>query len=250
MVPRSSSEIAEVWAWFQRRFFVLTTVGVIGTLCYIFFIVVPRLGISLHGSPMWPSFPAFNLWVLIIHIATAIPPLFIGLIAFSSRARRWSWRVHRWIGTTYCMTIWISAITGGMLAAANEHGILAKMGFGTLAVVWFMTTYWAYTTARAKDFIAHRRWMIRSFAVTLAVVSVRPMFLFPPPFGLELETWYVMVTWLCWVPNLIAGEIYARVTMYSGRLELEKDLKRRERQGTAGQPATSPALPGAATAAG
>ncbi|MEO0730301.1 MAG: DUF2306 domain-containing protein, partial [Pseudomonadota bacterium] len=69
-----------------------------------------------------------------------------------------------------------------------------------------------------KDFVSHRRWMIRSFAVTLAVVSIRPMFIFAPMTGLPHEVWYPALTWLCWVPNLLIGELYLRATMFTGRL--------------------------------
>lgn len=108
-----------------------------------------------------------------------------------------------------------------MLAVANPHGLWAKLGFGTLAVVWFVTTTFAYVTARRKDFAAHRVWMIRSFAVTLAVVSIRPMGLFGPLLpGFTVDEWYVLLTWMCWVPNLMIGEIYARMTTPAGRLRL------------------------------
>jgi len=185
-------------------------------------LVLPRMGTSLNGSPIIPDWQAFNNAVLNTHILFAIPPLLVGLFAFSTRARRWSPKLHRRIGTFYCICIWLSAVTGFLLAVANEHGLAAKGGFGLLAIAWFTTTWQAYVTARRKDFVTHRRWMIRSYAITLAVVSVRPMFLFGPPAGLDYEIWYQMVTWLCWVPNLIIAEIYLRITHYSGRLYLPK----------------------------
>ena len=212
-----SNLAARLWPGFQERFFVLVAGGVFLTLAYIAAIVFPKL-MTMKASPVVPGVEGLNSAILVLHVLTAIPPLLLGLIAFSSRARRLSLRVHRWIGTVYCIAIWISAITGGLLAAANGHGILAKLGFGCLAIAWFTTTYFAYVTARRKELIEHRRWMIRSYALTLAVVTVRPLFLFGPPAGLEPETWYVMITWLCWVPNLVAGEIYARSTLYSGKL--------------------------------
>ncbi|MEM9028619.1 MAG: DUF2306 domain-containing protein [Pseudomonadota bacterium] len=227
MQVQTGLDISSLWNWAQRRFFALLTICILLTLAYILAIVVPKLGSTMVGSPVIPGVPAVGLVILVIHIATAIPPLFLGLIAFSTRARRYSGRLHRWIGTVYCVAIWISAVTGGILAYANQHGSIAQLGFGTLAVAWFTTTYVAYTTARAKDFVNHRLWMIRSFGLTLAVVSVRPMFFFGPPTGLDAETWYQVITWLCWMPNLIAAEIYARITLYSGRLVMERKAQRR-----------------------
>lgn len=212
------------WAQFQNLSGALIAAGVVFTLVYIGVTITPKLGGGLHASPLVPDWPTINVAVLLVHIATAIPPLVIGLVAFSPKARRASWRFHRWIGTAYCVTIWISAVTGGLLALANQFGLMAKAGFFTLAVVWFTSTWFAYTTARNKDFVAHRNWMIRSYAVTLAVVSVRPMFIFGPPFGMDYETYYPLVTWMCWVPNLIIGEIYLRSTRHSGALDTKNGL--------------------------
>lgn len=182
---------------------------------------LPKIGSTIHAAPMLPGYHAFNDAVLVIHILTAIPPLLLGFYAFSRDSRRSGARGHRVIGTGYCVAIWISAVTGLMLAVANPHGMWAKLGFGTLAVVWFTTTTFAYVSARRKDFAAHRVWMIRSFAVTLAVVSIRPMGLFGPLLpGFTVDEWYVLLTWMCWVPNLMVGEFYARITTPAGRLRI------------------------------
>lgn len=225
LIGRVQVDPARVWAGFQERFFLLLALAVSATLFYIWAAVLPRYGVSLNGSPIVAGWTALNNAILYVHILTAIPPLVLGLIAFSTAARRASPRLYRWLGTVYCVGIWISAVTGFLLATANEHGVVARAGFGMLGIVWFVTTFYAYRTARAKDFVAHRVWMIRSYAITLAVVTVRPMFLFGPPAGLEAEAWYQLATWLCWVPNLAVAEIYARSTDFSGRL---KTLKRRK----------------------
>jgi hypothetical protein len=51
--------------------------------------------------------------------------------------------------------------------------------------------------------------MIRSFALTLAVVTLR-IYL---PIGVTLNNGeftlpYTIISWACWVPNLIAAEIF------------------------------------------
>jgi ABC-type spermidine/putrescine transport system permease subunit II len=57
-----------------------------------------------------------------------------------------------------------------------------------------------------RDFAAHRRWMIRSFALTFAAVTLRlylPLgFLLPVSF----DDAYRVISFLCWVPNLLAAE--------------------------------------------
>ena len=210
------------WSVFQRLFYSLVTIGVGLTTAYICVFVLPHMATGLRAAPVVPGWPALNTALLNLHIIHALPPLLLGLFAFSATARRWSPQLHRRLGTVYCLCIWLSAVTGFLLALANEHGLVAKAGFGTLALAWFATTWLAYASARRRDFVAHRRWMFRSYAITLAVVTVRPMFLVDPPAGLDNGTWYQLITWLCWVPNVIVGELYLRLTDHSGRLCLPR----------------------------
>ena len=211
--------VKAIWERFQLYGFAGLSTAIALTLAFVLLIGLP---VALHNktaSPVFPDKTQLNFAILVVHILTAIPPLALGMFAFSRRVRNASLRAHRWIGTTYCIAIWISAVTGVLLALANQHGIIAKLGFGGLGVGWFLTTYLAYKTGRAKDIVNHRRWMIRSYALTLAVVSIRPMFLMQPPFGLEAEAWYLIATWACWVPNLCLGELYIRVTKPNGKLK-------------------------------
>ncbi len=164
-----------------------------------------------------------NNLILFVHLVTAIPPLLIGPFLFLRgllRSKRFRF-LHRWLGTIYVFAIFASTITGGILATLNRFGPVAQWGFGMLAVAWFVTTYYAYRTAREKNFVRHREWMIRSFAVTLAVVAFR---LLPNPEAYTMDQWYPVKTWLCWVPNLILAECYIRITTFRGQLRRFKWL--------------------------
>lgn len=55
----------------------------------------------------------------------------------------------------------------------SEQGLATSLGFGILAVLWFLTALEAYRTVRRGNIEAHRRWMIRNFALTLAAVIPR-----------------------------------------------------------------------------
>jgi len=209
---------ALIWerAQIYAMIFLCTMIGF--TLFYLFYFAWPRLIDKPVGSPIFPAHIKLNWAILIAHVVTAIPPLFIGMFAFSKRLRNASLKWHRWMGTAYCVCIWISALLGVLLALANTHGPIAKAGFGFLGLGWFVTTWLAYKTARVKNIVSHRRWMIRSFALTLAVVTIRPMFLIDPLFGFTSENWYLLATWICWVPNLLIAEIYVRTTKPNGKL--------------------------------
>jgi len=73
-------------------------------------------------------------------------------------------------------------------------------------VLWFLTGLEAYRTVRRGTLEAHRRWMIRNFAWTLAAVTLRnelPFMRFaldwPPAF-------LITVFWLYRVPDLLIAE--------------------------------------------
>lgn len=226
---RSSSEMissnqtrqksAMDWRAWQRIGSWLLLIGVTYVLVYLIFnVFVPGIhpGAKI-GTWVDPLMPAI-LW---LHIYTAIPPLVIGLLTFDARSRKARPKVHIWLGTFYCVTIWISSVTGLILASGNQHGIWSKTGFGCLAVGWFSTTLLAYGRAREHDYVRHRVWMIRSYALTLAVVTVRSLFMMNPP-GLSYLQWYALVTWLCWVPNLLLAEWYIAHTNFVGALRKRK----------------------------
>ena len=118
--------------------------------------------------------------------------------------------VHRLMGRAYGMAVVISGASGLWLAVTTEAGPVAAFGFGLLAVLWLGTTITGIRLAMGGDRIAHRRWMIRSIALTLAAVTLRIQI----PVGMVLEvpfdTAYPVIAWLCWVPNLIVAELMLR----------------------------------------
>ena len=64
---------------------------------------------------------------------------------------------------------------------------------------------------RRGNIAAHRQWMIRNFALTLAAVTLRIYM----PLMLGVLHWpfprtYIAVSWLCWVPNLMIAEWMVR----------------------------------------
>ena len=93
----------------------------------------------------------------------------------------------------------------------SEEGLPTHLGFGILAVLWFASGFEAYRMIRGGNIEAHRRWMIRNFALTLAAVTLRqymPLMLFA--FDWPFRHSYIAVSWLCWVPNVLVAEWMVR----------------------------------------
>lgn len=119
-------------------------------------------------------------------------------------------RLHRMLGRLYGLAILISGAGGLWLAINTMAGPVAAFGFGLLAVLWLGTTGWGISLAMRGDRVAHRRWMIRSIALTLAAVTLRVQIPASMMLDIPLDTAYPAIAWLCWVPNLVVAEMIVR----------------------------------------
>jgi hypothetical protein len=61
-----------------------------------------------------------------------------------------------------------------------------------------------------RRFVEHRAWMIRSFALTFAAVTLRIYLPILEQLPVPFEDGYRAISFLCWVPNLLAAELYLR----------------------------------------
>lgn len=141
------------------------------------------------------------------HIFASALALVLGPLQFWARLRAERPGLHRWLGRVYLgVGVAVGGAAGLYMSWYAFGGLVARLGFAGLAVAWLYTGARAYAAARGRDFAAHRRWMIRNFALTFAAVTLR---LYLPPvfvFGLSFATAYAAIAWLCWVPNLVVAE--------------------------------------------
>ena len=65
----------------------------------------------------------------------------------------------------------------------------------------------AYFSIRAGNVKLHQQWMVRSYALTLAAVTLRIQLpLIQGTLGLSFDEAYAIVAWFAWIPNLIVAE--------------------------------------------
>ena len=64
-----------------------------------------------------------------------------------------------------------------------------------------------------RRFDEHRRWMIRSFAMTFAAVTLRLYLPIAPILGYDFVDGYRLTAWSSWIPNLIVAELWLRRQM-------------------------------------
>jgi hypothetical protein len=60
--------------------------------------------------------------------------------------------------------------------------------------------------ARRRRIDLHRAWMLRSYSLTFAAVTLRIWLPLSQVAGLPFLPSYQAIAWLCWVPNLIVVE--------------------------------------------
>jgi hypothetical protein len=85
-------------------------------------------------------------------------------------------------------------------------GLVAKLGFATLAMLWLFSAFMAYQHIRHKEIQQHKEWMIRNYALTFGAVTLRLWLGVFQAVGLDFLTGYMIVAWLAWIPNLFVVE--------------------------------------------
>ena len=154
------------------------------------------------------------------HIFSSILVLFSGSILFSSYILKSFPRLHRNFGKLYVgILLFLCAPSGMVMAFYANGGIWVKVSFIILTPLWWYFTFKGYTTIRKRKIIAHKRWMIRSYALTLSAISLRAYQFILGHFTLiDVELQYLVISWVSWVGNLILAELIIQFSKEAKRI--------------------------------
>lgn len=141
--------------------------------------------------------------LFLAHVAAAPIALATGAVQFLPRLRARRPGLHRWTGRLYGVAVLIGGVAGLGLAFHAIGGPVGGWGFGLLAVLWLGITAQAIRLAMARRIAEHRVWMIRSFALTFAAVTLRLQLPLLFALGMDYPDASRILAWSCWVPNLI-----------------------------------------------
>ena len=198
---------------------VIATLFVIMVPFHIVFIVVTRIfdGLPPIASPFLDGMWRINDLLLVTHIAAAVPCIVFGPFLFYRGLVQNNPRLHRKIGTYYVYGVFYSAVTVIPLAMSKNH-ILPQTGFTVMAVVWFCVTWLGFMAARNKNFVTHRRWMMRSYAMSFAFVHVNLTYHLIGIYGfMDKVSIKVMQSMVSWQFNLLVVEFYLAATTFKGK---------------------------------
>jgi uncharacterized membrane protein len=165
------------------------------------------------GAPMYPpglraSFLA-RPWGINPHALFGTVALFLGALQLHPRSRDRS-ALHRRVGTAYVIACTAVGAAGLYMAPYAFGGWISRLGFAMLGVLLLVTTGRAYVLARQRRITEHRRWMVRSYALIFAAVTLRIELPLLTMAFQDFTPAYLVVAWLSWVPNLLVVEWYLR----------------------------------------
>jgi uncharacterized membrane protein len=163
------------------------------------------LGARVHPD-MRASFEAHPVAIR-THVFASALALLLGPLQFSARLRSRHPHWHRWSGRIY---LGVGVLVGGAAGLAmSVHafgGLPGQLGFAGLALAWLATGALAFASIRRGDVAAHRRWMIRNFALSMAAVTLRIYLPSSFALGVPFDLAYPVIAWACWLPNLVVAE--------------------------------------------
>ncbi len=151
-------------------------------------------------------------WI-VIHATSAASALLVGVGQLLPAIRERRASLHRWAGRVYVIACLVGGISGLVLALGVSTGPIAATGFAILAILWIFVTTRGWLAARRRSWLEHRRWMVRSYALTFAAVTLRlylPVAVIASMHGFDFIGAYRLIAWLAWVPNAILAELYLK----------------------------------------
>lgn len=153
----------------------------------------------------------------LLHVVLGGLFLVLAPLQFSARLRSRHLRFHRWSGRALLVAALVTASTGlffGLLMPYGGAGEATAIAlFGGLFV---FAAGKAIVAIRRRQVARHREWMIRAFAIALAVSTVRivgpTLDLMLTPAGFRLPEIFVLSLWTGWTLTVGAAELWIRYT--------------------------------------
>ena len=189
-------------------FILVLCIGVAGYAVFSYAVLTP-------GTTVAPAMKATyqeHKVTILLHVFFSAIALVTGPFQFfpSIRKRR---GIHRKIGYVYFTSVFVGGLAGLAMSFIAYGGLVSKIGFGSLAVLWLYTAVMALLAIQKKLYAQHEVWAIRCFALTFSAVTLRLYLGLFFASGLSFDTFYPALSWLCWVPNILFVEwFFLRIT--------------------------------------
>ena len=159
--------------------------------------------------------------VLLLHVFGATVAMATVVLQVWPWLRRRHPRLHRFTGRIFVFAgVWPAAVGALVISFVWPFGPVSALSDITLAVLWATCATYGWALARKGRIVEHRRWMMRSFALTISIIFNRLLGL-PASMILaaQLNTTFggdrlameqataAVTTWLPWTVTFIVVEV-------------------------------------------
>ncbi|MDI1451696.1 DUF2306 domain-containing protein [Polyangium sp. 6x1] len=158
--------------WLRRPWLAL-----LGSVAVVFvaFSLLPYL--SLDPARSRVPVPAGLRWyypLLVAHIVCGAIAMFSGCVQVWPWFRRCYPRAHRRLGRLYVFGgVLPAGLSGLVIGALSPFGPVIRVSNVLLALLWLTFTVTGYRRARQQQMAEHHKWILRSFVLTMSVITNR-----------------------------------------------------------------------------
>lgn len=217
---RDDSGVA-LGSWTSRRRGIWAVVAALAAIVLVFFLVrlvtdvpnvvagvLPRADSFEYRYAQHPV-PAY------VHIVPGTVFLLGALFQLSARFRVRHLEGHRRLGRVLLAAGLLSGVLAVVVGVWFPYGGPAEAGAAVVFGVWFVVTLALGRRAvRRRDVLAHRRWMVRAFAVALGTIRVWVgVFQLVGLLAIQDDrgaSWFGVSFWIAFVLHVAAAEVYVR----------------------------------------
>lgn len=142
-----------------------------------------------------------------IHIMAGALCIGAALIQFSRYILKKSKKIHRMSGKVYVFVVlFLGAPTGLYMSFFAKGSFWERSLFMFMAIWWFITTLYGLTTIHKKNVIAHKVWMMRSYAMAMTAVTFRVYHIIFYILGWGHLENYELSLWISVIGNMLFTE--------------------------------------------
>jgi Predicted membrane protein (DUF2306) len=152
-----------------------------------------------------------------IHIAAGAICIGTALIQFSRYILKKSKAIHRFSGKIYVFVVlFLGAPTGLFMSFFAKGSFWERALFMFMAGWWFITTLYGLTTIHKRNVVAHKVWMMRSYAMAMTAVTFRVYHIVFYMMGWGHLENYELSLWISVIGNMLFAEwiIYRQSKTY------------------------------------
>ena len=176
------------------------------SLYYLYRAVSYRFVVPGRMGPPNPIAPGFYY----VHLLFALPVLLGAPLQFVSELRLRRPALHRAVGKAYVYGATVASLTAIYMGTVGPYQG-SRLSIAITGTLWSFFTLAAWRQAVARNFAAHRAFMIRSYTMALVLVWLRLMF------DLQDYLFFYVINedlrdatreWASWVVPLLVTELY------------------------------------------